>query len=70
LIVEVQNSNADFWESTRISKSADWNYIYKPKTITKKEHQTGELIIYFWNKHKKPLLIDDFEIRIVTENLF
>ena len=67
IIIEVKNSQNDFWKSTRLPKSHDWNYTYVPKTINREEHATGELLIYCWNKDKNPLLIDNFELRIVQK---
>ena len=67
IVIEVKKSKDDFWKSTRLSQSEDWNYSYVPKTINRIDHGQGELLIYCWNKNKNPLLIDDFEITIVTQ---
>ncbi len=66
LVVETKHTQNDFWIPVGVKNRKKWQHIFLQKTISKKDHLTGEILVYFWNKDKEPLLIDDFSVTIVS----
>jgi hypothetical protein len=70
LVLSVQDSQSDFWKTFTLSEEdnpGEWNFGFVGELLAKKDHQTGTLSIYVWNKGSTTVYIDDFSKTIGYE---